>query len=489
MGEAKRRRLQEAAARERCSRISRARFDLLTTGTRHPGAVMVEELSWWSCEDETLIGMIVRDRTDGDYSWMVLARDKIGRFRAASHEVSLTSTDAAESRLFAEMVAVIDSGEVAEFGEQGDETNSPLDPFDVPATLDRKKLHPYFVVLAESPGRAPARKVVSELALWLAPKDPHFVREFQTEGFDQRLWELFLWAAFRESLLQVEQLEAPDFRCSAPGLTFTVEATTVAPSQSGPLADHPEPKTPEEIRAFLHDYMAIKFGSALTSKLYKKNAAGERYWERPESREHPFVIAVADFHAPATQDEPGSMVYTQEAIWSYLYGVRTKHHHTEDGTLVITNEPVGTHSYGTKTIPSGFFAQPDAENVSAVIFSNAGTLSKFDRMGTAAGYGAPDHTYFRVGFALNTDPNAAHGRPFSVQVDDNGYTERWTQELQVFHNPRAATPLSKDALPMATHHRLIDGQIVSEGPPDTVLSSMTLILRTTEETGPDTEAS
>ncbi|WP_411351592.1 hypothetical protein PNH50_15805 [Leisingera aquaemixtae] len=439
-------------------------------------AVMVEELSWWSCEDETLIAMIARDRTDDDYSWMVLARDKIGRFRAASHEVSLTSVDVAERRLFVEMAAVIDRGEVAEFGEQGDETNSPLDPFDVPAHLDRNKLHPYFVILAESPGRAPARKVISELALWLAPKDPHFVREFQTDGFDQRLWELFLWAAFRESMLNVEQLEAPDFRCSAPGIAFTVEATTVAPSQSGPLADHPEPKTPDEVRAFLRDYMAIKFGSALTSKLHKRNAAGERYWERPESREHPFVIAVADFHSPATEDGPGSMVYTQEALWAYLYGVRTTHHHKADGSLVITNEPVETHSYGTKTIPSGFFAQQDAENVSAVIFSNAGTLSKFDRMGTTAGYGAADHKYFRVGYALDPDPNAAQGLPFSVEVDADGYAERWTQELQVFHNPHAAQPLSEDTLPMATHHRLIDGQFVSKGPPDTVLSSMTLIL-------------
>lgn len=477
MGEAKRRRTKEAAARVRCAPMSQARFDLLTMGTRHPMAVMIEEMSWWSCEDETLIGMVARDRTDGDYSWMVLARDRIGRFRAASHDVSLTSPEVAKRRLFVEMTVVIDGGEVAAFGEQGDETNSPLDPFDVPASLDRKKLHPYFVILAENPGRAPARKVISELALWLAPKDPHFVREFQTDGFDQRLWELFLWAAFRESMLNVEQLEAPDFRCSASGIDFTVEATTVAPSQSGPLADHPAPKTPDELRAFLQDYMAIKFGSALTSKLGKRNAAGQRYWERSKSRDKPFVIAVADFHDPATEDGPGSMVYTQEALWTYLYGMRTTHHHEADGQLVITNEPVEIHSYGTKTIPSGFFAQPDAENVSAVVFSNAGTLSKFDRMGTAAGYGAADHKYIRFGYAVDPDPNAAQGRPFSTEVSPDGYAEHWTQELQVFHNPCAARPLSEDSLPLATHHRLVDGQFVSEGPPDTVLSSMTLILR------------
>ena len=40
-------------------------------------------------------------------------------------------------------------------------------------------------------------------------------------------------------------------------------------------------------------------------------------------------------------------------------------------------------------MPSGFFDEPGAANVSAVIFSNAGTLSKFDRMGIIAGFEEP----------------------------------------------------------------------------------------------------
>ena len=68
----------------------------------------------------------------------------------------------------------------------------------MPADADPAKLHPYFRELAERPGRAPARAVVKEVAPWLAPSDPHFVPEFQFKQFDQRLWELYLWAAFRE---------------------------------------------------------------------------------------------------------------------------------------------------------------------------------------------------------------------------------------------------------------------------------------------------
>ena len=57
-----------------------------------------------------------------------------------------------------------------------------------------------------------------------------------------------------------------------------------------------------------------------------------------------------------------------------------------DGKLVITNRDLKSHTFKGKTIESGFFSLPDAENVSAVVFSNAGTLAKFDRIGVLAGY-------------------------------------------------------------------------------------------------------
>jgi hypothetical protein len=111
---------------------------------------------------------------------------------------------------------------------------------------------------------------------------------FQFDQFDQRLWELYLWAAFRELGLDVVQTEAPDFQCSAPGIAFTVEATTAAASTAGPLAKHPDPGTPEEMAAFLANYMPMKFGSCLTGKLKKKDAQGRRYWERDDSKGKPF---------------------------------------------------------------------------------------------------------------------------------------------------------------------------------------------------------
>ena len=477
MGEAKRRRQDEMNAKAISHPMKRARFNLLTTGTRRsPVAFMCEEVSWWSAESDGLLGMVARDTTDNDYLWMILARDKIGRFRCAGLRTDFKTQEFAETQLRVAMAEVIKKGEIAEFGQQGDETNSPLDPFEIPKGLDEAKLHPYFKMLANEPGRAPARKVISELALWLAPKDPHFVREFQTNGFDQRLWELFLWAAFREFLLDVEQLEAPDFRCTAPGLDFTVEATTVAPSEGGVMLVHPNPKTSQEKEAFLRDYMPMKFGGALTSKLNKTNAKGQRYWEREESKGKPFLLAIADFHKAADEEDLGPMTYTQSALWQYLYGSRITWSFEGDN-LVINTQAIDNHEYNGKKVPSGFFDLPDAENVSAVVFSNAGTIAKFDRMGVAADYAALGYGYFRVGLKPNPDPNAVMGEMFHLDVQDPEYEEFWTQEIQVFHNPNAKHPLPVEAMLGATHHYFEDGKFQSLTPEDAVLSSFTMLVK------------
>lgn len=120
---------------------------------------------------------------------------------------------------------------------------------------------------------------------------------------------------------------------------------------------------------------------------------------------------------------------------------------------------------------------PDAENVSAVIFSNAGTIAKFDRMGTVAGFGTEGYKYVRVGLRYNPDPNAVMGIPFSENVTADDYEEYWTQEIQVFHNPNAKHRLPFDWLLGATHHYDEDGLLASHCPEDAVLSSFTLIVK------------
>lgn len=176
----------------------------------------------------------------------------------------------------------------------------------------------------------------------------------------------------------------------------------MAPSVAGVLADHPDPQTPEEMAAFLADYMPMKFGSSLTSKLNKKNKKGRSYWERGDAGDKPFLLAVADFHiSGGFGGEIGSMTFTHSALWPYLYGHRVEWEMV-DRQLVVRAVKGADHTYKGKIIETGFFDLPGAENISAVLFSNAGTLAKFDRMGIAAGFMPEGFTYLRRG--LRFDP-------------------------------------------------------------------------------------
>ena len=120
-----------------------------------------------------------------------------------------------------------------------------------------------------------------------------------------------------------------------------------------------------------------------------------------------------------------------------------------------------------------FFALPGAENVSAVLFNNSGTIAKFKRMGVLAGFGSRRLKMFRKGYAVNPDPNATLPHPFQYVVNASDPCETWTEGLDVFHNPRAKHPIEPEILPDAAHHWLLkDEQIESLmptfHPPDVV---------------------
>ena len=135
-----------------------------------------------------------------------------------------------------------------------------------------------------------------------------------------------------------------------------------------------------------------------------------------ETRGKPFIIAIADFHKPADLQNLGSMTYSHSALWPYLYGKRVVFETTEDGRGYWRMVKGDEHIYGGKSIPTGFFDLPGAENVSAVLFSNAGTLPKFNRMGLRAGFVPENHMYIRHGFRYDPSPDAYVGITFQEDV-------------------------------------------------------------------------
>jgi hypothetical protein len=123
MGEAKRRAIKRAAQDAFSRPIKRARFDLYALGTRMSWTrILSEERSHWSDVEERVLGTVIRDTHDDDYGWILLARDKIGRFRCADLETSLSSERVAVERLRERIAKAVDDGDFLALGDQGDET-------------------------------------------------------------------------------------------------------------------------------------------------------------------------------------------------------------------------------------------------------------------------------------------------------------------------------------------------------------------------------
>ncbi|WP_424312393.1 hypothetical protein [Haloferula sp.] len=402
--------------------LSKPRFEALLYRRSPFTWFLFRELEWWANEDESLIATITLDAMDDDYAYMVLGRDETGVFRGIANMVSFETKNAAREAMLAKMAELSASGD-KEF-PQGD-NNRKKHEILVPC-VPEEKLNPNFQILATSVAYSPAQGIVKELSFAFTDLDGNYRKDFQTTGFDGRLWELYLYAAFYEQRFHIDdQHSVPDFIIAKGELKIAVEAVTVNPtSDSTP----PAPKTPAEELELCEDYMPIKWGSPLFSKLQK------RYWEKEQVKGIPLVFAIHDFHGP------GSMVWSLPALSDCVFGIRCG----EDGK----DYPVDFCNYGEKkNIPAGFFRQPDAENISAVIASNEATLTKFNRMGKIAGFGNPDVFIARAGAALDLETNEC-GEYRSI-TEIGKVTEIWSAGLWVFHNPNAKIPLAPEAFPNA----------------------------------------
>lgn len=199
---------------------------------------------------------------------------------------------------------------------------------------------------------------------------------------------------------------------------------------------------------------SVRFAKTIRSKVQRSNV------ELPHVTGHPFALAVADFHGSA------SMAWTHEALPSYLYGLYRVVADTPTGRGVI--EERITHLRDPDRIPAGIFRDPAYAHLSAIIFSNAGTMTKFNRMGFLVGIRPPSLSMVRGGVIYDKTPNALEPIEFEEDILSDKYTalwaggECWCQELKAFHNPLATNPFPHDLLPGETHWFERDGELVCE---------------------------
>ncbi len=436
--------------------ISQPRFDSLCFMRLARGKIFHEEREWYADEKENVLGVVILDRVDNDWSYVILGRDERARFSAIDSDTCHRTVNEARIALHKKMEKFAADGE--QVFHQGI-NNKKQKTFQIfKPIVAREKLHHDFIVIAESNGYSSAREIMKEIAYTYEDTDGNYIQQFQTTGFDARVWELYLYAVLHEMDFEIDRnYRAPDYVCTSFKGEVILEATTANSTLQKKDVELGNLNSKE-----LQDFLAIKFGSALYSKIQK------RYWEKDHVKDHPFVLAVADFRKPEW------LVFSGQFLMHYLYGVCQQSR--PDG---VSFSSIKEHTYAGKTIPSGFFHLPDAKHVSAVLFSDSGTIAKFNRMGKIAGFGDHSVIMARVGQRFPKS-DSERPEPFRVLVEAK-YREKWAEGIWIFHNPNAQIPLASELFPDVAHVYFENGGCVIYLADTFPIWSKTLIFSTEDD--------
>ena len=312
----------------------------------------------------------------------------------------------------------------------------------VPAEKQSKN----FKLVKESIGFSSARPTLNMVYDSIKPIDDNFVQQFQTTGFDARIWELYLSAVFQELGFEIDRShDRPDFELIKGKTKIFTEAVTSHPSYNQEIQDKLEIlKTlkESEFEKYIINLRAestIKLAGALFNKLRQK------YWELEWVKNRPIILAIEPFHHSLAH------WLSDSNLIGYLYGIEHKWHYDKTSTLIIDTDKVLEHKKEDKSIPSNFFSLEDSEHISAVLFSNSGTISKFNRIGKLMGFGDKKIKMIRTGFRYHHDPNSVNPLPFSYIVGEDGPYELWEQGISMYHNPRAKFPIDRFLFPGILH--------------------------------------
>jgi len=442
--------------------IKRERFEALVAYTRVSN-ILAQELEWYESDDKILLATIVIDY-ENQFSVVIFGRDDKQRYRCIDVIPSFKRQAYAKKSMLRKTKKILENN--SNTFPQGDEKGNNINLFE-PLIKTSTKLNPHFEEVRNHNTFSSAREIITEIMNYYVDIDGNFIEQFQTTGFDSRLWELYLFAYLTEESFDLDRTHnAPDFLVAKGDRKIAIEAVTVQATQNKKettsiLKDN------EQNIVRSRDYMSIKFGSALYSKLKKE------YWKKEHVNNNPLIFAIADFH------EEQSMLWTSPALISYLYGIEHDHSCSEDGTLAIKRIKIDVHKYQDKKIPSGFFFTKDAEHISAVLFSATGTITKFTRMGRIAGFGDLSIKSVYFGTCHDHNPNAALPNRFFFEINEE-YKETWGTGVSIFHNPQALHPISPDIFPSVAHHHYIDGQIVSTIPSFHPYSGQTIDIEVTK---------
>jgi hypothetical protein len=270
----------------------------------------------------------------------------------------------------------------------------------------------------------PARDELENVYAGFIDVDGDFVLKFQTDAFEARLFELFLFALFRDWGFHRDGTHSrPDLVLAREGVELSVEAVTANPSQGAPAAVQP-PRIGEDFEALVSHILrsaAEKQRSITAGELRNRLSRPLRaklskaYWKLPHVQGRPLILAAQDFHA--------------------------------EGSLLLLTQPFAEFLYGD------FFHEPDADHVSAVLVANTAASSKFGRMRLQRDPAVyPRIVMVRVGWHYQSQQPGTPLSVFNYTVGDSAWAETWAQGVTVFHNPAASQPADPSLFPGAKQY-------------------------------------
>jgi hypothetical protein len=168
--------------------------------------------------------------------------------------------------------------------------------------VEENRTSPLFRVVRDQASQSPARRMINRVFEEWPHRKREFRRDFQTEGFSARTWELALFAYLHERDYSVDMSYGrPDFMVSKDGMTLALEATTTNPPRNELPQTKPEiksdvlPQVPRDIKASEAE-LVFQVAKALRRKLLHLDSNDRHYWGAPHAAGLPFVIAVEAFH-------------------------------------------------------------------------------------------------------------------------------------------------------------------------------------------------
>ena len=423
-----------------------------------------QEIAWFSDNEEKQLATIFFDRNDSNYSAIVFERDVFGCFKQTNLKIDFSTPEDAREWIIKIM---------NQHASKNKAQSKKLELFKDIVAADKQ--NPFYKQLKNEPEWNSAKNLINEIIPLYTDVDGNFIQQFQSDGFDQRLWELYLFNYFNEEYLEIDRSKSsPDFVLKKDKCVVGVEAVTISNRTDSKTKSNANYKVPDE--NYLLNDMPLLWSSALFNKLeHKSQDKGKsekvHYWEKDGLVGKPFVIAVQDFHREF------SMTWSQNSLSELLYGFRYQSN-LENGNLVITPQKVESYTKinGTKISSGFFFSQPNAKYLSAVIANPLGTLSKFNRIGKELGYDKNNTIMVHRGLCYNHEENATRPKSFGYLVKE-GKNEKWGDGVVVYHNPNCLYPLDEELFPNACHYRLKNDLLETRTPPFSPFSSITTIIK------------